>query len=340
MTTMVQANDLHFAVVIGIDRYPALTDLKTARDDAEKFREWLVDPLGGALPAGNVRMVEASGGDVVLKDVLPTQREVNAALQAVQDEVHEATRADSEAWARTRLYIFVAGHGIAPRDGNGAFLMADATPDQLGLHIDLRKYLRWQEKIGLFREVMVFADCCRVDRNCCLYSYGPPFSNDLTGRRSEAAVLGYATTAGHRSRARLLGERRGLFTEALLEALRGEATNRDGNVTVDQIETYVATKLAGVQTSEFIPRRNATVVVRVEHHEREVHLAFPRGDLLVELSHGNLRTQTLSVGAAEHAIRLLPGLYQVKPLTPGVDQFAGGGTFRLTSGKGPARVEL
>lgn len=339
MTTTAQANDLHFAVVIGIDRYPALTDLTSARNDAEKFREWLVDPIGGAVPRENVFVVEASGNGAVLEDVLPTQREVNAALKIVHGVVRERTRSECDAWSKTRLYIFVAGHGIAPIDGRGALLMADATPDELGLHVDLHKYLQWQEENGLFREVMIFADCCRVD-SACLYAYGPPFTNEMTGRQSEVAVLGYATTAGHSARARLSGERRGLFTEALLEALRGNATNGEGNVTVDQIEAYVATRLDGVQTSEFIPRRNATVVVRVKPCEREVHLVFPRGDLLVELVHRDSTTEVLSVTEAEHVRWLMPGLYQVNPITPGVDSFAGNGFFRLGSGEGPERVEL
>lgn len=339
MTATVQVNDLHFAVVIGIDRYPALTDLKSARNDAEKFREWLVDPCGGAVPSENIRVVEASGDGAGIEDVLPTQREVNAALKAVQNTVHERTRSDSSAWLKTRLYIFVAGHGIVPIDGRGALLMADATLDQLGLHIDLHRYLRWQEENGLFREVMVFADCCRVE-STCLYAYGPPFTSDFSGRQSEVAVLGYATTVGHRARATSSGGRRGLFTEVLLEALRGHAANGDGNVTVDQIETYVATRLSGVQTSEFVPRRNATVVVRVEPREREVCLVFPRGDLLVELVHRDNAREVLNVADAEYLCWLLPGLYQVNPITPGVGPFNGNGFFRIGAGEGPERVEL
>jgi hypothetical protein len=45
-------NDLHFAVVVGINRYPGIKDLKYARDDAERFRDWLVDLEGGGVPQG------------------------------------------------------------------------------------------------------------------------------------------------------------------------------------------------------------------------------------------------------------------------------------------------
>jgi hypothetical protein len=54
-------NDHHYAVVVGINRYPGLSDLTGARADAEAFAQWLEDGDGGALPAANIRRVMAHG---------------------------------------------------------------------------------------------------------------------------------------------------------------------------------------------------------------------------------------------------------------------------------------
>jgi hypothetical protein len=50
-------NELHFGLCVGIDRYPGFPgrDLSSASGDARSFRDWLVAPAGGALPAGNAR---------------------------------------------------------------------------------------------------------------------------------------------------------------------------------------------------------------------------------------------------------------------------------------------
>jgi hypothetical protein len=58
-------NNLHFGVVVGINRYPGISNLQHARAGAELFRDWLVDPNGGALPPGNVQLVAATAKDEV-----------------------------------------------------------------------------------------------------------------------------------------------------------------------------------------------------------------------------------------------------------------------------------
>lgn len=50
-------NERDYGIVVGIDQYPGLGSLEGAQRDAESFAGWLVDPDGGGLPEGNVRMV-------------------------------------------------------------------------------------------------------------------------------------------------------------------------------------------------------------------------------------------------------------------------------------------
>ena len=50
-------NEQHYALVIGIDRYPDISDLHSARKDAESFFNWLIDPNLGAVPKENIRLI-------------------------------------------------------------------------------------------------------------------------------------------------------------------------------------------------------------------------------------------------------------------------------------------
>jgi hypothetical protein len=53
-------NEHHYAVVVGINRYPGLSDLRGARADAGAFADWLERPDGGAVPPANVNFGTAS----------------------------------------------------------------------------------------------------------------------------------------------------------------------------------------------------------------------------------------------------------------------------------------
>src|SRR4051812_18328199 len=107
-------NDLHFGVVVGIDRYPGIEDLCYARSDAIAFHTWLTDPAQGAVPEDNTALITAppDARFETAADARPTQRQVNDALLGF---TRAATRvAAGGGWARTRLYLYVAGHGYAP----------------------------------------------------------------------------------------------------------------------------------------------------------------------------------------------------------------------------------
>ncbi|MFJ5993175.1 caspase family protein [Lentzea sp. NPDC092896] len=322
MTTFTKQNDLHFAIVVGIDHYPALADLKSARHDAAQFYDWLVDPAFGAVPPANVITVQASDPVMSIDSVLPTQKQIINAMHHVQCTVRQAVTTDPEAFSRTRLYVFVAGHGITPSDGaGGALLTADATP-QLGYHVDLRKYARWHRKNGLFREVFVFADCCRVASNVP-YGFVPPFTNEPSGMSTDA-VVAYATTAGGSSIAQMSGSgARGHFTRALLEALRGAAVNESNDITLASIENYVGLCLGQDQVADFHPKKTASVVLSLRPPAREVRFVFPRPFYgVVQVFRGDDTGTTHPVAGNHLALTLRPGLYrrEGRRRTPAADR--------------------
>src|SRR5215472_8538461 len=59
-------NENHYAVVVGINRYPGISDLAGPVNDAAAFYGWLVDDTAGGLPPENAWLVEASAAEVHL----------------------------------------------------------------------------------------------------------------------------------------------------------------------------------------------------------------------------------------------------------------------------------
>jgi hypothetical protein len=240
-------NDLHFGVVVGIDRYPGIPGIEPlshARTDAARFHSWLVSPQGGAVPKENVELMQDPTVLPKLRGAYPTQRDVNDVLAKWRARVTVQAPPGGQGWQNTRLYVYVAGHGYAPADGKAALLMADAAEDQLGYHIEIQKYVDWLTVCAPFREVLVF-------------SYGPPFSTCKHPHTVEVfAVIGYATREGGEAlEPRNPGnadDARGVFTGAVLDGLNGAAAD-GGVVTSASLATYVRSS---------VEERTATAPVR------------------------------------------------------------------------------
>lgn len=245
----------HFAVIVGINRYPGLpTSLNHARKDAQDFFDWLVDEKGGAVPPENIRPVmvdekaEESFADP--HSSRPTVDEINSELSRVNVAVRELVDKEPELWDQTRLYFYASGHGVAPSSGVGALLSArsafskyESTYDNL----EFEAYRDWYRNTGIFHEVLVFADCCR-ERRPLTPSGGPPFDRVTTGRSPVYWTLGFATELGELAYEPGEGAdadaMRGYFTAALMDGLRGGAADQEtGEIRTDTLAEYVMTSV-------------------------------------------------------------------------------------------------
>jgi uncharacterized caspase-like protein len=252
-------NDLHFGVVVGIDRYPAISGAETlsyARADAEMFHDWLISPSGGAVPEDNTKLLQDPGGPLASRrGAYPTQRHVNDVFAKWHETVSAQAPPGGDEWERTRLYVYVAGHGYAPSDGVAAVLLADAADNQLGYHLEIKRYVDWLVECAPFREVLVFSDCCRRRYENAALSSAPPFSTCKRNPPIEIfSILGYASRMGesalepmHPSSA---DDARGVFTGAVLDGLKGAAEYR-GKVTSSSLATYVRSSV--MQRTERAP---------------------------------------------------------------------------------------
>ena len=211
-----------FAVVVGIDRYPGYGDLEGACNDARSFRDWLVDPDGGDVPEGNVRL-HLSGNARSLRGARPLKHQIDRDLD-------ELVAVADRAAVPSRLYLYFAGHGIVPTQSTGAGVLANAVPERCW-NLSFSTYLTWLQRCRDFAEVVMLSDCCRGLTEA---DAGAPVHDvcDGTARPGQSTLVAHATDVG----ATALegpsehGPVRGYFTSALVDGLRGDAADESTGV--------------------------------------------------------------------------------------------------------------
>lgn len=208
------------AVVVGITRYPSFEELRGPENDAEAVCDWLTDSSGGAVPSENVAKIVSS--KFRRKPGRPKTEQVYDAF----DELIALGEKRDPKPAGRRLYIFFAGHGFGPSLREAALLMANAAPRRPGYHVNAGAVADYFAQSGYFREVVLFVDCCRDDLGSAKLGALPwlPVPGAAAGVRW---LYAYATGWSRKARERTFdnGTVRGVFTVALLDALRSGAGN-------------------------------------------------------------------------------------------------------------------
>jgi len=205
------------AIVIGISRYPHLEDLGGPENDAQAVIDWLKDPQGGGVPEKQIHRVTSA---CFQDGARPGSDDVYNAF----DPVIKLSEHSDPHPAGRRLYIFMAGHGFGPSLREASLLMANAARRRYGHNVCGAKVADHFGQARYFREIVLLMDCCRerLSRvNAGLLPWDP-----VEGQGESPRLLyGYAAHDSRRARERPHeGEQRGLFTVALLEALRAGAS--------------------------------------------------------------------------------------------------------------------
>ena len=346
-------NDQHYAVVVGIDRYPGLSDLTGARADAEAFARWLERPDGGALPPPNVKRVMATDDEEAAfgtdaSAARPVREQIEDALADAAAAARAAVEANRDEWERTRLYLYVAGHGLAPSGGEGALYLANAREDR-SRHLELGEYRKWCSQCAYFREVIVFADCCRTRNNTAraqMPTLDPCPAPIVNGQTTW--VVGYGSGLGEPT---YEDDARGYFTRALIEGLEHAKLDEDGAVTASTLAPYVKSAVAEQtrdklhpQTAELYADAGARVVFRAgpptARAKRQVAISFPPGYAgRVELRLGMEPIGVHDAAAGPWSLELEEGIYEVAAAAgepPAA--FAEHGLFKVVGGD--ASVQL
>lgn len=231
-----------YAIVIGINRYSGigLRKLKSAESDAIDFAAWLEDPKGGGLCPSHIRLILSSQW---------SDEDFNRRPPPIQDDIDEALErfglGDTAPIGR-RFYFYFSGHGVGAGFDNIALLMANATYKKLNSNIGLSNYRQFFRDVGAFREMVFVLDCCR-DGDGAYVAQDPTITNRPVGGHQpidiQDFVLMGARNGGQSFEPIELqtGERRGLLSRALKEALKDRQAFDPsvGGITAEAIQKYV-----------------------------------------------------------------------------------------------------
>jgi Caspase domain len=227
-----------YAVVVGINNYPAFDPLEGPVKDAKAFRNWLVEH--GNVPPENIREVYSTDFESHNVPTALTQPAIDA-VNAKFRQLADLTRNNFQKLPRVgrRLYIYLAGHGITPRVtsnnlDSAALLMANADLGSTGLHLAGPAYAEWFRQSHAFEEIVLFMDCCRNVADD-IEQAPVPFTPVRGGDPTKVKTLNVlATQWDAPSFEQPLGsppEPRGVFTYALLEVLKSGAGKDNGKLT-------------------------------------------------------------------------------------------------------------
>lgn len=342
-------NEHHYAVVVGIDRYPGLSDLRHAKRDAEHMVTWLRSREGGNLPEDNVFEVMADPAvepGFTVETAVPTETHVDDKLGTVNKRMREKLDADPAAWESSRLYIYASAHGVAPGAGVAAVLMANVDSDphimSFGRNIELSLYETWYRACGVFREVVLLADCCR-DREFTASGNGPPWLSCAEPYAPSNTALGLATTYGTLAfEPEEDDDGHGYFTRAMVDGLTGGAADpMTGEVTTTSLGEYIRRAVPVLtdgkryrQQPSMLSDAANPIALRagrgpLEPPRRTTTIHFPRGFAgEVELLAGRSATgDRWRAEGGPWTIELDEGIYRVRPSDGSSTPFAEDGIF-------------
>ena len=241
-----------FALSVGINRYPGLTQLSGAEVDAQAFHTWATT-TGGVSPA-NAKLVLSSSfpAAALAVDAQPAAQEIWTFFETLRTAANANNAANLGLTAGRRLYMFFSGHGFSPTIDASGVLMANAEPDTPH-NLSAKAWADRFYENGLFDEVLLFQDACRepvtdVDLT-------PPYLKRSYMPGIQARKRFYAFAA----RSPLLaveknigGQVRGVFSATLMEGLNGAARDpATGQITAEDLKRYlVANMVARLDPAE------------------------------------------------------------------------------------------
>jgi formylglycine-generating enzyme required for sulfatase activity len=220
-----------YAVVIGINHYPHLSNLWGAEEDARRFGEWLTSPAGGNLPSQNVNLLLSSSYLVQSPiQARPRLEDVENALDVLIQDVEEGKRI-------RRLYFYVSGFCSQSSTSDIALLMADADIKRPGYSLPIEEYRRFFEAWGHVDELLFFVDC--QPGTLVRSPVAPPPWALLKAPKVVPRML-YAYSVSE--------QYRGQFTTVLLDGLRGHAVDLQRRVTSSSLRDYISNRFRQIST--------------------------------------------------------------------------------------------
>ena len=237
-----------WALVVGISGYPSYGPTPTEAND-------LKGPVHDALEVANYLQ---SAGVAKANITLLTSSENNGANW---QQSPRPIRADIENWLRRivlqslsniqqgngpqvgrRLYIYMAGHGLAPEKHKRALVTADALSKTFIDHVLATVWHDQLCNMKYFEEYVLWMDCCTQAKVTLVPSLPPfelkpalvPRARQFVACAAKFPLLAVELPLGP------AGEYRGVFTYELLRGLKGAAANPvTGEIRTKDLEGYL-----------------------------------------------------------------------------------------------------
>jgi hypothetical protein len=268
-----------WAIVVGISRYPGMTDAQGSENSAQAFKEWLLDHAN--VPPEHVSTL-LSSNFLPMEGVFqakPGAAEIEALFDRLAMQAIANGKQRGNMRVGRRLYLYVSGCRLDLVGTEPVLLTADATPSRLS-HIAPHAYAEWFRRTGSFEEVLLFFDCGQHDdeaRNVPLRL--PPYMEAATGSGVEGRLFSAHAPRSARMSPGADGLVHGDFTSRLLAGLTGDASDNDGRVTARSLADYLSSisqQAAGAELPEVVYDAGASedfVIARVpprrSHHFEE-----------------------------------------------------------------------
>ncbi|MDE2606781.1 MAG: hypothetical protein KGL68_12760 [Burkholderiales bacterium] len=324
----------HYAILVGIDRYPQLgpgntpLDLRGPRNDVAAVRQWLRDPAGGGFADDSTIFEFQAPAGTPPGAAMPTAAQLDD-LVARLDQIAQDNKDQGRGrQVGRRIYIYLSGHGFSPGRQRACLFTADAQ-ERLGHNVHATGWLSWLQDSGYFREFVLWVDAC-MDRAAFLPPHDPPLPLTTSLVPPLANFVAFAAQRPLRAVELPIeedgGRVHGVFTWTLLEGLRGAAADVNGRVTGRSLADWV--RNAMVARYGDAERKDPNVAQEPEVIQEDAGLIFARG-LAAPLSTLKLVfppaaegrpariwsgapprvVQSFTVAAAGNEVALKPGLY-------------------------------
>jgi hypothetical protein len=242
----------HYAVVVGVSRYPTLgelpdtpADLKGPENDADAVCAWLKS--AGGLPDSNVKLVKSSIFAPFNPATAgkPTTVEIEECFLWLEQLARTNQANKKGLKVGRRLYVYVSGHGFSPKRNQGCLFAANARP-RYGVTSNVSRWLEWFQDANYFDEFVLWMDCC-MNRMSLLPPGDVPFPPISNPDPAGPAFIAFAAQRPLKAAESSIREDEdrvhGIFTWILLDGLQGAAVDEYGMVTSRSLADWLRNAL-------------------------------------------------------------------------------------------------
>ncbi len=230
-----------YAVVIGIEKYQYVPDAVHANNDAEVFREYLIETMG--YKKENIK---------IITDRKATQAEIEKLLGADGWLARNAIKNKSD------VVVYFSGHGVANMSTSAAHILPyDVDPNYSN---GMQLKILYKNLAGIeAKSTTVYLDACftgQTRNERLLVEKARPVVVRESDVLADEKITVISASSGSQISSAMQDRDHGIFTYYLLKGLRGEADkNKDKKIYLDELIEYVskevkvtAAKMGRVQT--------------------------------------------------------------------------------------------